>query len=56
MKKEIIQKTRMCIATYFNLYGIIPGVWEMVEWTGESFETILKIYAAEGIAVTGAAA
>ena len=56
MNREIIQKTRMCIATYINLYGIVPSVREMAEWTGESFETILKIYAAEGIAITGAAA
>ena len=56
MNKDIIQKTRMCIATYVNLYGMMPGIQEMVDWTGESYEMIIQIYAAEGAVLTEAAA
>ena len=56
MNKEILQKIKMCIATYFNLYGILPGIRKVAEWTGESDELISRVYAAEGIAIAGSAA
>ena len=42
-------KIRMCIKTYFNMYGVIPTIMEMIEWTGEPYEAILNIYVAEGL-------
>ena len=49
MNKDAIQKTKMCIATYFNLFGVMPSITDMVEWTGESYEVVFNIYAAEGL-------
>ena len=44
-------KIRMCIKTYFNLYGVTPTIEEMNEWTGEPYEEILQVYLAEGLTV-----
>ena len=46
-KKDMIQEIKMCMKTYFNLYGIAPSVQEMVEWLGASYrDLICKIAAA----------
>lgn len=42
-----IQKVRMCIKTFFNMYGIMPGAQDMIEWLGDSYEKILPICMAE---------
>ena len=47
MNNENIQKTRMCMQTYINLYGTVPGIREMVEWTGLTYEEVLPVYTAE---------
>ena len=47
MKNEIIQKTRMCIQTYINLYGTMPGIREMVDWTGFTYEEVSPVLMAE---------
>ncbi|MBQ9061548.1 MAG: hypothetical protein IJ121_01785 [Eubacterium sp.] len=44
MDQYVIQKVRECIATYFNLNGTRPCMQEMIEWTGESAETIRQVY------------
>ena len=49
MDQYVIQKVRMCIATYFNLNGTRPCMQEMVEWTGESSETIRQIYRSDAV-------
>ena len=51
MKGELVMKIRMCIKTYFNLYGVTPTIEEMNEWTGEPYEEILQVYLAEGLTV-----
>ena len=47
MNNENILKTRMCIQTYINLYGTAPGIPEMVDWTGLTYEEVLPVYMAE---------
>ena len=47
MKNEIIQKTRMCIQTYINLYGTMPGIREMIDWTGFTYEEVSPVLMAE---------
>ena len=39
MEKE--QKIRMCIQTYFNLYGTAPSAQELLEWLGASYEHMI---------------
>ena len=36
MKNDQMQKIRMCIQTYFNLYGVVPDVQVIREWLGAS--------------------
>ena len=31
-----MQEIRMCIQTYFNLYGVLPSEQVMLEWLGAS--------------------
>ena len=47
MKKENIQMIKMCMQTYINLYGAVPGIPEMVDWTGLTYEEVLPAYKAE---------
>ena len=47
MNNENILKTRMCMQTYINLYGTVPGIREMVEWTGLTYKEVLPVYMAE---------
>lgn len=43
MKNDQMQQIRMCIQTYFNLYGVVPDAQEMREWLGASYdETIME--------------
>ena len=56
MNNDSIQKTRMCIQTYINLYGTVPGIREMVEWTGLTYDEVLPIYRAEIMPKTGSQA
>ena len=39
-----LQTLRMCIQTYFNLYGVMPGTREMIEWLGESHTKTILMY------------
>ena len=43
MKKQIdrVQDIRMCIQTYFNLYGAVPTRQILVEWLGTSYEEMI---------------
>ena len=43
MSNENIYKTRMCIQTYINLYGTVPGIQEMVNWTGMTSEEVQPV-------------
>ena len=47
MNNDNILKTRMCMQTYINLYGTVPGIPEMVDWTGLTYEEVLPVYMAE---------
>ena len=47
MKNKSIQRTRMCIQTYINLFGTTPGIREMVDWTGFTYEEVLPVLMAE---------
>ena len=38
---EKIQTVNMCIQTYFNLYGHMPSLMEMIEWLGNSYQPVL---------------
>lgn len=46
MNNYSVQKVRTCIATYFNLYGKMPGIQEIADWSGESYEMVLQIFEA----------
>ena len=37
----------MRIQTYINLYGTVPGIREMVDWTGLTYEEVLPVYMTE---------
>ena len=41
MKNDQMQQVRMCIQTYFNLYGSAPSRQEMLEWLGASYEDMI---------------
>ena len=36
--RDMIQQIRMCVQTYFNLYGAAPGRQVILEWLGISDE------------------
>ena len=44
ISQYVIQKVRMCVETYFKMNATRPCMQEMVEWTGESDETIRRVY------------
>ena len=44
MKTEQLQEIRMCIQTYFNLYGAVPDAQVMREWLGTSYEDRISEY------------
>ena len=37
-RNDQMQVVRMCIQTFFNLYGAMPGKQELLEWLGASCE------------------
>lgn len=39
-----IQTVKMCIQTYFNLFGVMPGVQDMIDWLGESYAKVVPLY------------
>ena len=41
---EQFQKIKMCIQTYINMFGTMPGIQEMVDWLGSSYLPALKIF------------
>ena len=47
MNSYRVQKVRTCIATYFNLYGRRPGIQEIIDWSGEPYESVLQIFETE---------
>ena len=49
-KNEMIQKLRMCIKTYLNLYGVIPSIEKLSEWSGIPYNMVLPVYKAEAAA------
>ncbi len=44
INNEMLQKIRMCVKTFVNLYGKRPSVQEMVNWLGSSYEKVVKDY------------
>lgn len=43
-RNEKAQEIRMCVQTYFNLYGTVPSEQIMVEWLGTSYEDTIPKY------------
>ena len=41
---EEFQKIRMCVQTYLQLYGIMPGIRELLEWLGDSYREAISKY------------
>lgn len=41
---ETIQKIRMCIKTFVNLYGRMPSVQDMIAWLGNTYENAVPEY------------
>ena len=47
-KKELnlyeTQTVRMCIQTFFNMYGVMPGAQDMIDWLGEDYAKVVPLY------------
>ena len=41
---EALQKIKMCIKTFLNLYGTMPSAQEMIEWLGNAYEKLVPEY------------
>jgi hypothetical protein len=39
-----MQDIRMCIQTYFNLYGSVPTEKALLEWLGASYEAVIPAF------------
>lgn len=40
--REMTQRIRLCIRTYFNLYGSVPSEQEMVDWLGAAYANLIS--------------
>lgn len=40
-RNDQIQEIKMCIQTYFNIYGTIPTRQVLIEWLGTSYGDVL---------------
>ena len=36
-----MQQVNLCIQTYFNLYGHMPSLKEMIEWLGNGYRPMV---------------
>ena len=41
---ETFQTIRMCVQTYFNLYGVMPSAQEMIDWIGDPYKDAIREY------------
>ena len=41
---EAMQMIRMCVETFFNLYGYMPSTQDMIDWLGDTYEQAVPIY------------
>lgn len=39
-----MQEIRMCVQTFFNLYGTIPGKQLLIEWLGTAYADMIPEY------------
>ena len=50
-KKELnlyeTQTVRMCLQTFFNMYGVMPGAQDMIDWLGEDYAKVVPLYVNE---------
>ncbi len=44
INNETVQKIKMCIKTFINLYGTRPTVQDMVRWLGQASEKSVQDY------------
>ena len=44
INSETIQKIRMCVKTFMNLYGARPSAQEMRAWLGKAYEKAVPEY------------
>ena len=40
-RNEKMQQVNLCIQTYFNLYGHMPSLKEMIEWLGNGYRPMV---------------
>jgi len=44
INNEMLQKIRMCVKTFVNLYGKRPSVQDMINWLGNPYEKVVQEY------------
>ena len=42
-----LQTVKMCIQTYYNLYGVMPGTQDMLDWLGETYAKVIPMFLPE---------
>ena len=42
-----LQTVKMCIQTYYNLYGVMPGTRDMLDWLGETYAKVISMFLPE---------
>ncbi len=43
-RNDQMQDIRLCIQTYFNLYGSVPTEKALLEWLGASYEAVIPAF------------
>ena len=55
--KEREQTIRMCVQTFFNMYGKMPRLSDMAEWLGQNYmEDIRELFGSSSSGLCGLAA
>ena len=43
MRNYKMQTVKMCIQTFFNMNGVMPGIQDMIDWLGETFANVIPL-------------
>ena len=38
-----MQTVKMCVQTFFNMNGVMPGIQDMIDWLGEGFANVIPL-------------
>ena len=42
--REALQEIKLCVKTFFNLYGTMPSTQVMLDWLDSSYEKLIPEY------------